>query len=590
MKDDKIKIIIIILIMLIFVVAIGGTILYLTTDMLKSSETLFKKYISQDVQNIANVFEVSKEEKNIDLLRKTDYIENSKATLKYLEKENDEEEVYEIKGNAVGKSSENASYRNITASYGENTLMSIDLLKQNNMYGFRLANLVQQFVSVENATVPYFVSSLGMDGSRFSEKLSGVDISGILDFSDEEIEKLAENYSDLIFSDIDGKHYSSKKNVLRTLNNKQSVTTNAYSLTLTKNEMDKIYKKILNQAIKDEILLSKLDLIDSKIQEMGIIEKEGKSLKEQYINNLQKIIDSIEYQGEDTRKTIITVYESKGTTVRTTIENEDKQIILDLDNTEGTTLSLKTIELDGQEEVSKLYTLGKADTESGRKRVLGYSDATQEADITINTVQTEEEINIEVNANYKNANITNLSFNSETNIKLAANEALPVNFEDKNNILLNNYEGEKALSILEDLKNRAITSIETSQASVNTKLLNKIILVIDEVEQERKQQEEDDIKRQIDKFNNKFIFSEGENIEKEYVLKLIKTAGENMTDYKVISGNQIKIFIKEDSKNEEKANEIYSAINESRATFNIKLNYGQDGYVESIDITVYEKK
>ena len=590
MKDDKIKIIIIILIMLIFVVAIGGTILYLTTDMLKSSETLFKKYISQDVQNIANVFEVSKEEKNIDLLRKTDYIENSKATLKYLEKENDEEEVYEIKGNAVGKSSENASYRNITASYGENTLMSIDLLKQNNMYGFRLANLVQQFVSVENATVPYFVSSLGMDGSRFSEKLSGVDISGILDFSDEEIEKLAENYSDLIFSDIDGKHYSSKKNVLRTLNNKQSVTTNAYSLTLTKNEMDKIYKKILNQAIKDEILLSKLDLIDSKIQEMGIIEKEGKSLKEQYINNLQKIIDSIEYQGEDTRKTIITVYESKGTTVRTTIENEDKQIILDLDNTEGTTLSLKTIELDGQEEVSKLYKLGKADTESGRKRVLGYSDATQEADITINTVQTEEEINIEVNANYKNANITNLSFNSETNIKLAANEALPVNFEDKNNILLNNYEGEKALSILEDLKNRAITSIETSQASVNTKLLNKIILVIDEVEQERKQQEEDDIKRQIDKFNNKFIFSEGENIEKEYVLKLIKTAGENMTDYKVISGNQIKIFIKENSKNEEKANEIYSAINESRATFNIKLNYGQDGYVESIDITVYEKK
>ncbi len=590
MKDDKIKIIIIILIMLIFVVAIGGTILYLTTDMLKSSETLFKKYIFQDVQNIANVFEVSKEEQNIDLLRKTDYIESSKATLKYLEKENDEEEVYEIKGNAVGKSSENASYRNITASYGENTLMSIDLLKQNNMYGFRLANLVQQFVSVENATVPYFISSLGMDGSRFSEKLSGVDISGILVFSDEEIEKLTENYSDLIFSDIDGKHYSSKKNVLRTLNNKQSVTTNAYSLTLTKNEMDKIYKKILNQAIKDEILLSKLDLIDSKIQETGIIEKEGESLKEQYINNLQKIIDSIEYQGEDTRKTIITVYESKGTTVRTTIENEDKQFILDLDNTEGTTLSLKTIELNGQEEVSKLYTLGKADTESGRKRVLGYSDATQEADITINTVQTEEEINIEVNANYKNANITNLSFNSETNIRLAANEALPVNFEDKNNILLNNYEGEKALSILEDLKNRAITSIETSQASVNTKLLNKIILIIDEVEQERKQQEEDDIKRQIDKFNNKFIFSEGENIEKEYVLKLIETAGENMTDYKVISGNQIKIFIKEGSKNEEKANEIYSAINESRATFNIKLNYGQDGYVESIDIKVYEKK
>ena len=63
-----------------------------------------------------------------------------------------------------------------------------------------------------------------------------------------------------------------------------------------------------------------------------------------------------------------------------------------------------------------------------------------------------------------------------------------------------------------------------------------------------------------------------------------------MEDYQVISGTQIKIFIKEGVQNEQKANEILTAIEDSRKTFNIKLNYDEQGYVNSIDITVYEKK
>ena len=45
MQENKIKIIIIILIILMILTAVGGTILYITTDMFKSSETLFQKYI-----------------------------------------------------------------------------------------------------------------------------------------------------------------------------------------------------------------------------------------------------------------------------------------------------------------------------------------------------------------------------------------------------------------------------------------------------------------------------------------------------------------------------------------------------------------
>ncbi len=590
MQDNKIKIIIIILIVLIFLVGIGGTVLYFTTDMLKSSKILFQKYIAQDMQNIVDVFEVSKEEQNIDLLRKSDYKEATNATLKYLEKENDEQEVYTIKEEGINKAQENSSYRNISMLYGDNVLMSVDLLSQNNTFGFRLANLVQQFVSVQNATVPYFVSSMGLDGSIFQETLKGVDVAGLLDFSDEEVEQLTNTYMSLVLKDLDKAHYSSKRNSIITLNNKESVTTNAYTLTITKNELDKLYKKLLNQAINDNIILAKLDSIDSKIKEAGFNEAEGKSLKEQYISNLKEIVDGLEYQGEDSKKISVTVYEQKGRTVRTLIKTENAEYEIDLDSSNGKKLSLKTTEITGEEKKIKLYTLGKTDNEQGRNREFSYSDENQNLEVALNTVQTDSEIAVDTNVNYKSTDITSIDFTSKTQIELSANEAIPVNFDETNNILLNNYEGDRILSILNSLKNRAIASLEQSQSIINTKLLNNIILKIDEKEQKQQQQEKDDEELKKEKFNNKFILYEGENVEQEYVQKLIKTVSENMEDYQVVSGTQIKILIKEGVKNEQKANEILTAIDSSKNTFNIKLNYDEQGYVNSIDITVYEKK
>lgn len=590
MRDSKTKIIIIILVVLIILTAIIGTVLYLTTDMLKPKQLLFQKYLSQNIQNIVDVFEVSKEEQMTDLLRKSDYNESTDATLKYLEKENDEEEVYKIKETGLSKASEQASYRNISASYGDNVLMSVDLLNQNNVYGFRLSNLVQQFVSVENATVSYFVSSLGLDGSMFTETLQGVDITGLLDLSDDEVSELEKTYITLMLTDIDKSHYTTKKNSVITLSNKESVTTNAYTLTVTKNELDKLYKKILNQAINDELILGKLENVDNKIKEAGFAEPEGKSLKEKYTSKVQEKIDGLEYQGEDTRQIAITVYEQKGTTVRTVFKSEDEEYVLDLDNSTGKVLTLKTTKLENQNEITKTYTLGKTEDSQNRDRIFAYTDPDQSLEGKFGIIQNSDGISLAIDANYKSTEINNIDFTSKTDIKMSVNEAIPVSFDDNNNILLNDYDGGKVLSILDNLKNRAISSVENSQALVNTKLLNRIILKIDENVQKQQQQEKNDEELKKEKFNNKFALYEGEDIEKEYVQKLIKTASENMTDYQVVSGTQIKIFIKEGEKNEEKANQIATAIEASKDNFNIKLNYDESGYVNSVDITVYEKK
>lgn len=587
MQGSKTRIVIIILIVFIILASLLGIVLYVTTDMFKSSEILFQKYISQNVKNVADVIDVSKEEQTIDLLSKNDYSEETKLALKYLENENDEEEVYDIKEEGIIKSSEETSYRNIVATYGNEELMVVDLLNQNNTFGLRLSNLVQQFVSVENASISYLISSMGYEGKYFSETMKQVDVSGLLDFSDEEIESLTNTYVNVIFSDISKDSYSSKRNALITLNNGQSVSTNSYTLNLTKNEFDKIYKRVLNQAITDQIILAKLDKIDAKIKEMGFVEPEGESLKEIYIATLQKLSDEIEYEGTDSRPIVFTVYEAKGTTVRTLIKTEKNEIVIDLDNTKGKDISLKISELTDEGTDTKIYSLGKVDNEEGLTRTLTYNDSTHNLEISSHTLQKESEMAINTNLNYTSDKITNLNITSNTNIMFGANEAIPIDFDESNNILLNDYEGDRIISILNNLKNRAIASLENSQSNINTKLLNNILLKIDEREQKIAAEEQNNIELKKQRFNNQFILYEGEDVEYEYIQKLIKTASKNMSDYQVISGNQIRILIEDGTENEAKANDIVNAISD-KYTYDVAINYSNEGYVESVDISIHQ--
>ena len=265
MQRNLPKIIIIILVVVIVVVSVAGAVLYLKTDLFKSKQVLFEKYIAQNVESLSEVFDLSNEKKLSGILNSNDYTETLEAKLKYTENEDDEEEVYEIKERGVINNADEAVYRKISASFNDENLIEIEALNQNNMYGFRLSNLVQQFVSIENSNLAYLISSMGYDGEYFSDKINMVDLSSELTFTDEEIETLKANYMQEIFKDIDRNAYSVTRNAIITLSNNKSITTTAYVLTVNQNELDKIYKRILNQAIDDEIILGQIEQISKSI-------------------------------------------------------------------------------------------------------------------------------------------------------------------------------------------------------------------------------------------------------------------------------------------------------------------------------------
>lgn len=588
--EKKLKIIIILLIVAMFLIAIIGGILYFTTDLLKSKEALFQKYLFQNVQNIATVFDVSTGEKYIDYIRNNDYTENTEINFSYLETENDQEEIYKITAEGISNNSENAFYENIKASYGNEELANIELLRQNEVYGLRLSNLVQQFVSIENATMYYVVSNLGYNGTYFQEKINpdNVNFSGLFDLSEEEINTLREKYSNAIFSDIDSKSYSSKNNVTITLSNTESLeNAKQYTLTLSKTEGDKIYRKILNEAINDTIILSKLEKIDNEIKEFGIIVPEGESLKERYTKKLQEIYDSIEYTGQNSQMITFNVYQYKGTTYRTSMKTDAGEYIIDLNNKNGTELSYKTIKLTSEGEDVTLYTLGK---QADGLRHIAYEDNDKSYDISLKTVSDENKITEAGSFLYKSKSINQIKIDLQTVFDFSNKKQIERKFEENNNILLNNFESDTIENIFVSLNNRIIKQIEDKKAIINTKLLNNISIWIDKKETERKNIELNNLELKKQRFNNKFVLYEGENTDIATVTKLLKTAGKNMTNFEVIDGRHIKILIQSGVKNDEKAEQIINALSSQKYTYNIKMEYNEEGYINAIDISVYEKK
>ena len=592
MLEKNVKRIIIIIVVIILLIGIGGTVLYFTTDLLKSEDVLFKKYISQNIKNIVNVMDFSEEENNINSLLNNNYTENTDITIKYLKSENDEEELYSIKEEGIINNENKASYRNTIAKFNDETLINIENLRENDTFGFRLSNLVQQFVNVKNASVAYFVASLGEDARYFPEKFNfdDINVKGIFDFSDEEIKEIRDRYLKIIFEDIDTKNYSSKSNSIITLCNGESVTTKVYILTLNKNELDKIYKRTLTQLSNEKIILAKLDKIDEEIKKIGFNEPEGSSLRERYIAKVQKIADSIEYEGEDNREITFSVYEKKGNTVRTSMKTDEYEYIIDFDNKNIQTISLKSIKFTEEGTAEKLYEIGKQKNENGNNRIIKYKNNNTTLEINLNLENSDNNVNLKTNTNYKSDDIYNIDIDSNTNIDMGKKETIPTTFEENKVILLNDYEdGDRIKSIFNQLKIRLIKHLENTQSKINTKLLNNIINMINLEEEKLAKELQENTEAQKQSFNNQFEFYKGEDLNYNHIQKLINIIGNNMTDYEIIDGKKIRFYIKQNQKNKEKSDQVKNAITDAH-TYNVGINYSEDGYIESIDISIYKKQ
>lgn len=605
----------IVLILLVILGILGY--LYLKTDAFKSKESLFAKYLMQNFENIEflNIEENSEIE---NILNNNKYTSQIEGTIEYTEGIGTSNENKNSKINNVGikinsnvDKINNYDYKDISIEENEK-LVGLEYIRQNEMYGIRL-NGIKQFVSVK-----YDGESQASDDFKIYniiELTSKTDFNSILNFTEDEKQTLLNTYIGIIQSNISSDKYYKQSSALITVNN-EGIKTNAYYIKLTIEECNNIYIKILEQMTKDEIILSKIDLLENEIKEKYSDYEQDESLRELFINSIDEKIEEIQNNNIGNEEVKITVYENNMRTVRTSIEKATEKIIIDVYN--NSTIKIDSIKL-GDNTKEQVIKIEKTGNEAQSNITVDYQQLQNNE--MINGAQLKYQQTFENNKLNKIIQLKISNEKYEGILKIVDNTQIVQEFEnqvtlDTENVKLDELQQEQKNAIIQILLENIQGQFSNLLSVVDLKdyiimLQNLNVLEKSSVELSN-DGEVTDIERK--RFNSQFEFFVSENLTSDNIKELLKTAENNFEDIKILTKSgeieeldteklassqesseykknisEILIYIKRNSNNEEKQEDYLKFIEDNKNNkYTVSIEYDDDGLARIIRVKIQE--
>lgn len=609
MMARKTRIAIITVAILLLVIAIIGILvfLYLETDAFKTNETLFTKYLAQNFEELDNLknnnnsttkslLENSKYTSKID--GKIEYIENKDTSD---ENKNSSVNNIKLKINEQKDNQNEYKYYDMAIQNENEKLIGVEYIQTEGTQGIRL-NGIQQFVSTQNEENEILKE---FNIETINKLTSDIDIDSIIDFSEEEKQTIKNNYMSILKNNISKDKYHKQSKALITVNNKD-IQTNAYYISITLEEYNDLYVKMLEQLENDEIILSKIDAIEEKLKEYNIEE----NLKDKIIEKIKEKIKDIQDNNIGNDEVKITVYENNGKTVRTSIENGTDKLVLDFYNEASMKITQTKMEDVVKEKTIKIE---KQKNDSQINTMIEYSNLEENQEkynITLNYEETNQNNNIQKNVELSLANEKN-----EVDLKISDDINIVEEFEneitlDEDNVNFDELEDEQKETIKSILEENFQTQLSDFQAvtSINDykKILQNLGVIKKSAVELPSEGEISDTERK--RFNSQFEFFASENLTSSNITELLNTATNNLGDIKVVlkNGNvedldiekvksssesyeykksisEILFYIKRNSNNDEKAENLEEYLKkESNNKYTVSIEYDNDGLTSLI--------
>ena len=617
-KRIAILVIAIVLIVLIILGILGY--LYLKTDAFKSKETLFAKYLIQNFENI----EFLKTEENSEIenvLNNNKYISQVEGTIEYTENigTSDENKNSEINNVGIKISSNvdkinNYDYKDISIEKENEKLVGLEYLNQDEMYGIRLDG-IQQFVSIENNGENE--TSEGTQNYNIEGLTSKIDFDSILTFTEEEKQTLVNTYIGIIQSNISSDKYYKQSNALITVNNKD-IQTNAYYIKLTVEEYNNLYIKILEQITNDEIILSRLDLIENEIKEKYPDYEQDESLRESFVNSINDEIEEIQNNNIGSEEVKITVYENDMKTVRTSIEKTTEKLTIDMYDDSAIKIDSVKLGDSTSEQIIKIEKTGNG-TQSN---ILVEYEQLQDNDI-ISDMQVNFQQTFENNKLNKTIQLGISNEKYEGILKIIDNIEIVQEFEnqvtlDTDNVKLDELEQEQKDAInqilLENIQGQLSNLFSVVSLEDYTAMLQNLNILAKSSVELPVDGEVTDIERK--RFNSQFEFFVSENLTSDNIKELLKTVENNFEDMKILTKSgeieeldteklasssqeaseykenisEILIFIKQNSNNAEKQENTLKFVEDNKNNkYTVSIEYDEDGLTRIIRVKIQEE-
>ncbi len=591
---------------IVIIIIITGILLYLNTDMFKSNKTLFFKYFgknSENIKEIEEIFESTEYEKNLqnnkytdDINIKVNYTNNLQTTsednsntinnVKLLIKgEEDKNNKYSYKDFKLEKDknittnteNQSSSENSNESNNKEQNIMEVEYIKNDNNYGIRFSDLFKQYLLVENNNLKDLFRKIGYSEQELENVPDSIEINDItlsdIKFTEDEIKQLSEKYSEIINKKVSKEKFEKNSKQVITINEK-NITTNAYILKLTNEELNNLYVDLLESLKQDEIILNKIESIQNKINSININSSESKDLKESFAEEIDLQIEKINKTNIGNQETKIIVYENSGKTIRTAIQGKDYEINFDYINTQDE----KNIELIVKKDEIETYNIKLKKDKDGIKLDIYSNDETNPIKISLeqNKNESDKKCSNNINLKYENAN-SKLEVSAEQEINIVDNFENENTLNDQNSILLNGLEKEQLQAVLNQVSEEVQQKINSISEEVKINDIQEILEALGIINKQQNIEAGGITETEKNRFNSKFEILKGEELDNENVLKVVEAVKDNIINAQVDTNEEIKIEISRNESNQdiEKSLEEYIK-KEKDKKYDIKIEYDED--------------
>lgn len=588
MKGKKILVIVIII---VAVLAVAGTVfgyLFLKTDLLKSNKELFAKYVNQNFDSFKEISNLKIIDTYKDLKNEDKYESNSELNVIYSEGGEVSNPYNNLKAklNIQKDDEQNYYYADGQVLFADEEYLESEIIKENEIYGVRFSDVVKQFVGIKNdENLENVAKDIGID-SIYLESIIDI-IDGTREASDEVISQkdrteIKDQYSKIITDAVIKGNFSKQKNAVITYNN-ASIKTNAYTVTLTSQQVEDMIVKILNNAKQDTSILDKFS---------GYFDEEN--FKNQIDDLIDKITNELEIPSAK-----ITVYENNKKTIRTVIEFGVNKVIVENSEKDGENISDLKFSITLNDTMYEFETkISKKDTDNDEKIEIDVQNLDENNNYNIsfltNMQKSEDNITLSSTVTYKK-DILNIKVSVDNDVNIGKSFEKKQALLERNHIVLNDMQAERRKKIIDELKEKV-----PEKAEVRTELLLEALGI--KIKEENKEQENPDYvmpQVEINKFNSKFEFYTGDEVTSSNVKVLLSIVKDHLINAEVTEINPenatgtvrpedvkyiFKLNIEKDKANETEGNKVVEKIKDNKK-YKVSITYKEsNGLIDYITI------
>ena len=594
-RKKRRTLIVVIIAVILLIIAVACVLLYVNTDMFKSSQTLFLKYTGKGIENLGTITQVISNEYD-EQLETNPYTSNTRVKVNYIENlgttaESTENSINSLQLTIDGQTNkqEQYDYKDIKLLKDNNQEMQVEYIQENNNYGLRFSDLFNQFAMIENSNLKNLYKNMGYTDEEVANIPDSISINENLfndiNFSSEEIETLKEKYLNVITQNISKDNFSKLSNQNITINN-QSYIADGYALTLTKEQLNNMYVNLLETLKQDEIILGKIDNLQNKINTINLYQQNSTiNIKDEFVNSINQKIQEINQSNIGSDQTQITAYEMDGQTAKIAIKTAEYEIDFDSLGNNGF-LQLSLIKGENTSEIILERNTNETDltiqtiNEEGKPIKITYSQTNKidNKNETKNYSLIYEDDEQRVNASI----VQNISIVQNLENKVSTNE--------ENAVTLNNLEQGQLQQITNNIKTALNNKLETVRQDINISDINNMLINIGLIRDESVLESTVVTETEKNRYNSKYELLQGENLKSEDISRIVDTIKSNLVNLEVVSSQELKLKIDRHEGNEEMADVLKAFLEDnSNQEYNLKVEYGDDGLVSALILTMVEK-